>query len=166
MKGQTAAIDLILSTLVLSLLAFGIIAFLDAELKNSESAYMDLKRDWLAQSAAYMLANSAGNPENWNETSCESPGLSCGQGVLCPWKLSLLESLYSSDYNQTRELLNLLGYGTSILVCNPSDYSECDYNMSTQAGEDDRLSSHHVSRGEILSTLNGRTVSVIVYAWE
>ncbi len=166
MRGQIASVDLVFSTLILVIVALTLISFLNTELKTSESLSLDEKRDGLVLSAAQQLALTTGRPENWNASTCERAGLSCGEGLLCIEKISSLSSLYSSDYNKTRGLIGLGAYEVSILICKPNDYSSCDYNFSTQARETDRLNSSHVSRAEVLSTLGGKTVSVIVYAWE
>jgi len=166
LRGQAASIDLLLSTIALSILALTLITFVEAEIKNSESATADERRDAFSFAAIQELALTPGRPENWDIDSCERIGLSCTEGELCAEKISMLSSLYSSDYNRTRRLLGLGAYDVSILVCQPSDYSSCDFNLSTQEREDDRAGSNHVSRAEALSTLGGETVSVIIYAWE
>jgi hypothetical protein len=166
MKAQAASIDLMLSATVLSLLLFGLITFLLTETNTVDSQLTDNTRDRLVLSAAGQLALSNGIPDDWNAFTCTRLGLSCGQGTLCPQKASSLASLYFSDYNRTKDLINLRAYGVSILVCNASNYSQCIYNLTTAALESDRASSSHVSRAEALSSLNGTIVSVIVYAWE
>ena len=166
MRGQIASIDIVFSTILLGILAFTIISFANTELKASGSFSLDEKRDGLTLLAAQQLALTAGRPENWNASNCERLGLSCGEGELCAEKISGISSLYSSDYNLTRKHIGLGAYDVSILVCSPNNYSSCDYNLSTQARETDRLNSSHVSRAEVLSTLGGKTVSVIIYAWE
>ncbi|MFH1470555.1 MAG: hypothetical protein ABIF01_02300 [Candidatus Micrarchaeota archaeon] len=166
MRAQIASIDLLLSTIALSVLALTLITFIEAEIRNTESATADERRDAFSFAAVQELALTPGSPENWDIDSCERIGLSCAEGELCAEKISLLSSLYSSDYNGTKRLLGLGAYDVSILICAPYDYSSCDYNFSTQAREDDRAGSNHVSRAEALSTLGGKTVSVIIYAWE
>lgn len=166
MRGQAASADLILSAIALFVLAFTISSFLLAETMNTESASLNERRDRLATAAALQLAQSAGTPENWNESTCERLGLSCGVGVICPEKAAGLSSLYSSNYNLTRTALNLGAYEISIMICNSSSYSECAYNLTTEARELDRLNSTKVSRGEALSSLDGQAVSIVVYAWE
>ncbi|MFH1448463.1 MAG: hypothetical protein ABIG39_06375 [Candidatus Micrarchaeota archaeon] len=165
MRGQAASMDLILSTVLFALLAFSIMSFLHTEIKSADSKFLDEKRDRLTNFAAYQLIFLSGRPDNWNSSNCDRIGLSCSQGSLCTSKISEIEAMYSSDYNETRNLLNLVAYDVSIHICSTGNYSDCDYNFTTQDREADRAASSSVSRAELVSTLNGELVSVIVYAW-
>ncbi len=166
MRGQIASIDLVLATITLSVLVFVLVSFLDAEMKNSESLGFDEKRGAQALFAVQQLALTPGRPDNWDSSTCERAGLSCGEGTLCAEKLSRLSTLYSSNYTLARSSLGLSAYEVSVLVCNSSSYSQCYYNLSTQERENARANSSHVSRAEAVSSLDGSAVSVIVYAWE
>lgn len=166
MKGQAVSLDLVLSVIILSLLAFTLVSFLSAESKNAEMRFLDEKRDRLALSALSELASSSGRPDNWGYSNCERLGLSSEQGTFDSSKVIALRAMYLFNYNRTRSLLNLGAYDISILVCSSSNYSSCTYNMSTSARELDRQTSNHVSRVEAVSTLNGQTVSLIMYVWE
>jgi hypothetical protein len=165
MKGQAVSIDLVLSIVLFSLLVFGMISFLTSEAKNTESRSLDAKRDRLASSALYQLAMTPGRPENWNSSTCQRIGISCDQGKICKEKADALSSLYSSNYSQAKSLLNLDAYDVSIFICSPSNYSSCDYNITTGGRDAARAGSTSVSREEVISALDGNTVSVIIYAW-
>ncbi len=166
MRGQAATIDVIFSTVALLLLVFGLVSFLSAETGNAQAGQSSNERDRLALSTLTELVQTPGEPENWSASDCARPGLSCGEGKICPDKLENLSSLYFSDYDRARRLLNLQAYQVSIFICDPSNHSSCSYALSAQAREESRLASSQVSREEMLSTLDGKTVSVIIFAWE
>ncbi len=166
MKAQAAAIDLVFATIIFLLMAFTLVSFMHSEIKNTEVIFSDDKRDRFTQAAASQLAFSGGRPENWDSSNYERIGLLCGQGELCTRKVTALNSLYSSDYNSTKDKLNLGSYDVSIYICSPTNYSNCDYNITTSERDSNRTASTAVSRAERLSELDGEIVSVIIYSWE